>query len=384
MGTSDTAKYNVALIGCGRAGPSRAHTFDLHPLCRVAAVADTDSENLELAAGRFGVPGYSTYDELYANEQIDIAMAVLPVRPNADAVVASARAGVKAVFCEKPLTAMLSEADRMVEECATRGIPLATGVVVSSHPDYRKAYEMATSGEIGEVRRINLYEDNGQMGTHGLNLARKFAGMADVDWVVGWVDGDPHSDYEEDYGEGTPGYGNIGGYIRFSNGLECFSSYGEVRWRGIEVVGTRGVIYNSNNTGRGLHLLKVEGEGQPGPGSTLKEVEGVFEEQTFSPRGHGADGWQSPGEVMPAIVEDIVNSLETGADLNVTTGDDMRHALEIAIAMRESHRRDRVPVELPLEDRSLVMYPEKSRWHYKKELMGREAYMAQLAQQVKA
>ena len=30
------------------------------------------------------------------------------------------------------------------------------------------------------------------------------------------------------------------------------------------------------------------------------------------------------------------------------------------------------------------MYPEKDRWYYKKELMGREAYMTQLAQQVKA
>lgn len=384
MTSTQEPKYKVALIGCGRAGPSRAHTFDMHPLCKMAAVADTDSENLELAAGRFDVPGYSTYDEMFAKEQIDIAMAVLPVRPNADAVVASARAGVKAVFCEKPLTAMLSDADRMVEECNSRGIPLATGVVVSSHPDYRKAYAMAASGEIGEVRRINLYEGNGQMGTHGLNLARKFAGTADVDWVVGWVSGDPQSDYEEDYGEGTPGYGDIGGYIRFSNGVECFSSYSDVRWRGIEVVGTRGVIYNSNNTGRGLHLLRVDSEGEPGPGSTLKEVDGVFEEQMFAPRGYGPDGWQSPGEVMPPIVEDIVNSLETGAELKVSTGDDMRHALEIAIALRESHRQGRVPVKLPLEDRTLVMYPEKSRWHYKKELMGRKAYMDQLAQQVKA
>ena len=347
-------------------------------------MADTDPDNLELAAGRFGVSGYSTYDEMFSEEQIDISLAVLPVKPNADAVVASARAGVRAVFCEKPLTAMLSDADRMVDECRSRRVPLATGSVVSSHPDYRKAYKMVASGEIGEVRRINLYDGTSQMGTHGLNLARKFAGKAGVDWVVGWVDGDPQSDYEEDYGEGTPGYGNIGGYIRFSNGVECFSSYGDVGWRGCEVIGTRGVIYNSNNTVLGLRLLKVEDTGDPGTGAALKEVTGVFEEYTTSPREYGADGWLLPGEVMPSIVEDMVNSIETGAEPRVTTGDDMRHALEIAIALRESHRRGRIPVEFPIEDRSLVMYPEKDRWYYKKELMGREAYMTQLAQQVKA
>ena len=96
-------------------------------------MADTDPDNLELAAGRFGVSGYSTYDEMFSEEQIDISLAVLPVKPNADAVVASARAGVRAVFCEKPLTAMLSDADRMVDEWLQKG-PSGHGSVVSSHP----------------------------------------------------------------------------------------------------------------------------------------------------------------------------------------------------------------------------------------------------------
>ena len=46
----DGAKYRVALIGCGRAGLPRARAFDMHPLCQVVALADTDAENLEMAA----------------------------------------------------------------------------------------------------------------------------------------------------------------------------------------------------------------------------------------------------------------------------------------------------------------------------------------------
>ena len=56
------------------------------------------------------------------------------------------------------------------------GIPFGTGNVVGSNNDYNHAYEMAASGEIGQVLRINLYDSNGQMGTHGFNIARKFAG----------------------------------------------------------------------------------------------------------------------------------------------------------------------------------------------------------------
>jgi hypothetical protein len=57
---------------------------------------------------------------------------------------------------------------------------------------------------------------------------------------------------------------------------------------------------------------------------------------------------------------------------------DPRHALEIALALRESHRRGS-DVSLPLGDRSLVMYPQKMRWYYKKDLHGKEWYAEQMA-----
>ena len=57
---------------------------------------------------------------------------------------------------------------------------------------------------------------------------------------------------------------------------------------------------------------------------------------------------------------------------------DLRHALEMCVALRESHRQERVPLRLPLEDRSLTMYPERARWHYKKQIIGEQVYMEQM------
>ena len=227
------------------------------------------------------------------------------------------------------------------------------------------------------MQRINLYDGNGQGGCHGLNLARKFAARAPAEWVVGRVGGDPHSDHEEPYEEGTAGFGGVGGYIRFGNGIECFSSFPGPTWRGLEVMGSEGLICNWNNTALGLRLFKHSGRGGP-----LVEVEGVFERYTEEERGYDDEGWQDPGPVMRAIVEDIVRVLEEGGDLAITSGDDLRHALELAVALRQSHRQGGARVSLPLADRSLVMYPEKMRWNYKKDLMGRAAYMAQMARQV--
>ena len=44
------------------------------------------------------------------------------------------------------------------------------------------------------------------------------------------------------------------------------------------------------------------------------------------------------------------------------TGETQRHALEVAIASKISAQLGSVPVKLPLEDRSLALYPRPYRW----------------------
>jgi len=376
----DQPTYRVGIIGGGRQGTHAARAYHLHSRTEVAAVADTDQENLELFCERFAVPGYTTYEEMLAKEDPDIGAPILPVKANPDAVVACARAGVKGIFCEKPLAGNLVDADRMVEECATRGIPLLAGLVVSSHPNYRKAYRMASEGEIGDVLRINLYEDNKQLGTHGLNLTRKFANKADVDFVIGYVSNDPEGEYEEDYGGGERWYGALGGYIRFKNGVECFSSYTGPRHRGIEVIGTHGMISNISNTGLGLRLFKTE---DPAKQPELTEVEGLFLPMFVGDRPHDEEGWRIPSDTSMTSIDALVEAMDSGEPHEATSGDDLRHALEIAVALRESARNGSAPFKLPVADRSIMMYPEVWRWHYKKNVHGEDWYREQMAQHVR-
>lgn len=57
----------------------------------------------------------------------------------------------------------------------------------------------------------------------------------------------------------------------------------------------------------------------------------------------------------------MLDCLEKGGE-PLCSGDDMRKALEIAIALRESHRKGRVPVQLPVHDRTLKIIPSTYRW----------------------
>jgi hypothetical protein len=82
-------------------------------------------------------------------------------------------------------------------------------------------------------------------------------------------------------------------------------------------------------------------------------------------------------------IDDIVNTIDTGDPLSITMGDDLRHSLEIAVGIRESARNGSAPFKLPVEDRSIMMYPEVWRWNYKKDVYGPEWYRAQMAEHVK-
>jgi len=360
--------YRVGVIGCGRKGTGHARTYALHPKTEVVAAADPDPGNLELFRRRFGLSsGYSSYEEMLREEEIDIAAPILPVIANPEAVVACAEAGVRAIFCEKPISASLEDADRMVEACRARSIPLAAGDAYRNFPQLWQAREMMDVGELGEIQSINLYQPTDEIsggGCQGLSVMRMFARDADVDWVTGWVKGDPFSD--EDQG--------AGGYVRFANGIECFIHCKPEARKGIEVLCTKGVFFSDWYS---FHLWKPLEDKEPSRWRELDEVEGLFPDSGIGDRSYDEEGWRTPGTRNKAGVQAIIDALEQGTEPRCS-GDNIRKALEIGIALRESHRRDHAPVKLPLQDRSLKIVPHKGRWLSKKDLYGKEWYAEQI------
>ena len=356
------AKYSVGVIGCGRKGTGHARGYFLHPSTEVVAAADPDQENLELFCERLGITaGYSTYDEMLSKEKIDIAAPILPVNANPDAVIACAEAGVKAIFSEKPIAAKLEDADRMVNECASRGIPLACGDAYRSFPQFWDARRIMEAGELGDVQSINLYQPTNEIsggGCQGLAVMQMFAEDAAVDWVTGWVAGDPFSDDDQ----------GMGGYVRFVNGIECFIHLKDTAKKGIEVLCEQGVFFSDWDK---FYLWRAKDSERPRRLDDLQEDEGRFPGSGIGTRSYGDDGWRNTGFRQMSGIQSIVDSLEKGSE-PAAAGSIMRNGLEIAIALRESHRKKHAPVKIPLEDRSLTLYPHEGRWRNKKEVYGAE------------
>ena len=365
-----TAKYKVGIVGCGRQGTQHGRGFNLLPDTSVVAIADPDPDNLELALRRFSARGYSTAEEMYANEQLDIVDCVLPVQFNPDMVVLAAEtSGAKGIVSEKPIAASLVDADRMVAACEANGIPWQGGNVDRSISQLWEARAMIEAGEIGEVLSINLYEMTMQGGCQGLSVAHMFAQDADIDWVTGWTNGDP-------FGESDDEYLGIGGYVRYANGVECFIHAKTGAMRGLIVTGTEGVYVTDKRHHRFYH--KSDGS----DADLLSNLQ-YDDSKTFKPfRPHAAggydeEGWLYPGDRLVDSMQSIVDAITLGIEPR-TSGQVQHKSFEATVAMRESARQGHAPIKLPLPDRSLTLKPQIWRWVNKKGLFGEEEYARQI------
>jgi predicted dehydrogenase len=119
----------------------------------VVAIASRDLGKAQAAAKKLGIAkAYGTYEELFADPDIDAIYNPLPNHLHVPMTVAAARAG-KHVLCEKPIALNARDAEAL-RECPPDRIVLEA-FMVRFHPQWLRAREIIRSGELGEVRAIN-------------------------------------------------------------------------------------------------------------------------------------------------------------------------------------------------------------------------------------
>ena len=321
------------------------------------AAADPDASNLAIFLERFPVTGYADYHEMLAQEEIDIAAPILPAgQSQPEGRHRLRRRRGPSDLLRKAHGGQSGRIGCHVEECASRGIAFASGDAYRNKPQHWKVKRLIDAGEIGEVQRINLYQSTNEIsggGCQGLSVLRLFADDADVDWVTGWCQGDPTDDGDQ----------NMGGYVKFANGVDAFIHNKRTPLEGIEVLCSEGVYHSSWHSG---HLWRDQAH------KKLVEEEGFFDE--FG----NTEDWINPsGTRQRGGIQSIVESLDQGIEPRCS-GDNMRKVLEIAIGLRESHRHGFAAVKFPIKDRSLKLFPHASRFLNKKETLGEEKYAEQI------
>lgn len=85
---------------------------------------------------------YLDYQGMLQEEPPDIVSLATPSSLHHRMTIAAARAGVKAILCEKPLAASLAKADEMIEVCKENYVKLMANHSFRFHPNMPKAKDL--------------------------------------------------------------------------------------------------------------------------------------------------------------------------------------------------------------------------------------------------
>ena len=127
----------AGVVGCGGIGEQHAVAYANLDEITLAALCDIEVERLKRCGTAVSAPVYiSSYEELFANEGLDIVSIFTKAPKHAEVAVAAAEACVH-VLCEKPLVIDLASADEMLTACHRAGAHLVVSHQYRFSPSHR-------------------------------------------------------------------------------------------------------------------------------------------------------------------------------------------------------------------------------------------------------
>ena len=121
------------------------------------------------AADDYGIEGYPTYQALLeavqsGEQALDYVTIVTPNFAHYEPAKAFLQAGIP-VLCEKPITMTVAEAEDLAQIVEREQVPFVLAHTYTGHPMMMLAKEMIQSGEIGQVRKVVSWYNQGWLAT---------------------------------------------------------------------------------------------------------------------------------------------------------------------------------------------------------------------------
>src|ERR1700736_5816268 len=134
------AKLGVGVVGVGTMGKQHAHNLRrLIPEAQLVAIADADLKRAERVAAELEIKDYyNSVDALAERKDVQAIVVVTPAKFHGAAMKVCAHAG-KDIFCEKPFTLSLEEADEVLDLTQKAGVRVQVGHVRRYDPPNVKA-----------------------------------------------------------------------------------------------------------------------------------------------------------------------------------------------------------------------------------------------------
>lgn len=183
--------YRAAIVGLGRIAstfdkdPKRKHVathagaYKRIPGVELCAVCDQDETKLAEFSKAWGVKAlYKNFDAMLKTERPHIVSICTWPGSHYDLAVRAVKGGVKAIFCEKPITEKLDDADRLVKLCEDHKVVLAVNHSRRWDEGHERVKALLAAGKIGQLRQVQCYYTAGiaNTGTHLFDLLHYYLG----------------------------------------------------------------------------------------------------------------------------------------------------------------------------------------------------------------
>ena len=352
------ATYRAAIIGTGRPrgqeGATGAAISQFHVKayvtngCNVVALADIQPENAEAFRTEHNVPGaqiFADYRQMLAEAKPDIVSICTWPHLHGEMVIAAAEAGIRAIYCEKPMAPTWGEAKRMHQVATERGSILCFNHQRRFEAPYVTARRLLREGAIGSLIQVqaacpNLYD----WGTHWFDMACYYSGDVPAEWAMGQID--------------ARGGRSVFGVQLEAQGLSYFAFQSGVRGMLItgdhiqdDAAGRGGPTGRRATLGAAHRLIGSDGIIEvAAPNSKVRLLNG------------SAAGWQEVPldpvasnitEAVAASIGDVLACLESGREPETSSHKAIRSTELIFATYESARRRERVDLPLQTEDNPL-------------------------------
>jgi predicted dehydrogenase len=276
------------------------------------------------------VKAYPDHETLLEEQAIDLLTIATPDHLHARIALDAIAKGVRGIFCEKPFTTDVAEADAIIAAASSRGTVISVDHTRRWYPEFRLARALLQEGRCGRVSQVFVH-NGGERAmlfrntSHFIDVACFFA-EAEPIWVVAELE--PGF---ESYGTAYAGDGgrspardpgaNI--YIAYANGVRAWISDWKTDLRDMtfSVVGSAGTIAIGSD---GLTLVSAGDNGS-------------MRTEHLTPRANRSG--------IEAALRELVDSVRTGGPTS-SSALEARKTVAILSAALRSHAAGniRIPV----------------------------------------
>ena len=182
----------AAIIGVGGAGSLHLAAIQQHlsGLVQVVAICDQNPDFRRMVEERrkknepwsmghsipisYSGPVYESWMKLLAEEKPELVTIATNSDTHAQIITDAVRAGAKFIFCEKPISNCLRDADEAVASCKSHGVVLAVHHERRWEDRHEYAKRLLQSGRLGDIRCVSIVCGGARMGDIGTHM---------VDWI---------------------------------------------------------------------------------------------------------------------------------------------------------------------------------------------------------